>query len=158
MNTVELQITDCDYSNPDHLKAVVELLNAYIADEMGGGEPLSPVKGLHLVDGLNNHPSSIVLLARVENVFAGMLVGFVNFSTFTVKPMVNIHDLIVRCEYRKKGIARALMDTVIQRAKEKGCSRVTLEVRKDNIAAQCLYKTIGFAETDPEMYYWRKNI
>jgi ribosomal protein S18 acetylase RimI-like enzyme len=125
---------------------------------MGGGKPLSKTEQLHLIDGLNNHPKTIVLLAETENVFCGLLVAFENFSTFSAKPMINIHDVIVLKEYRKKGIGRQLMNALIEEAKRRKCSRITLEVRKDNDKAQNLYRDLDFKETEPEMFYWRKYL
>ncbi|MBP1640579.1 MAG: GCN5-related N-acetyltransferase [Bacteroidetes bacterium] len=158
MTTTEIEITDCDFCNPDHLSAIGDLLNSYIADPMGGGEPLNKLQQLRLVDGLNNHPTAIVLLALADERPAGMLVAFENFSTFTVKPMVNIHDLIVNPDFRELGIGRKLMEAIEVRAREKGCSRITLEVRHDNVKAQALYVNLDFQEADPPMYYWRKTL
>ncbi len=31
----------CNYTNPHHTKGITDLINAYIIDDMGGGEPLS---------------------------------------------------------------------------------------------------------------------
>jgi GNAT superfamily N-acetyltransferase len=158
MRTIETQITLCNYSNQEHLQAITALIDAYIRDEMGGGEPLSELEQLRLVDGLNNHPKSIVLLAKTDGVFTGLLTAFENFSTFTAKPMVNIHDVIVLKAYRGKGIGRQLMNAVITEAENRKCSRITLEVRRDNITAQNLYKSLGFDDTNPGMFYWRKNL
>lgn len=148
---------ECDFSNTDCLNAIGNLMNTYIQDSMGGGNPLSGMEKLRLVDSLNEHPTSIVLLARVDNVFCGLLIAFENFSTFTVKPMINIHDLIVLPELRNSGIGHKLLDSIIEIAEKRGCSRITLEVRNDNINAQYLYKKMGFGETEPPMHYWRKN-
>lgn len=148
---------ECDFSNTDCLNAIGNLMNTYIQDSMGGGNPLSGMEKLRLVDSLNEHPTSIVLLARVDNVFCGLLIAFENFSTFTVKPMINIHDLIVLPELRNSGIGHKLLDSIIEMAEKRGCSRITLEVRNDNINAQYLYKKMGFGETEPPMHYWRKN-
>ena len=158
MNPIKVKITECDYTNTDHLNAIGDLLNAYIADDMGGGEQLTALKKLHLVEALNQHPTSIVLLAETAGVFCGLLIAFENFSTFTVSPMINIHDLIVLPEYRGRGIARQLLQAVVEVGKLKNCSRITLEVRKDNTVAQHLYTDMEFSETEPPMYYWRKNL
>lgn len=158
MKPVNINIVSCDYTNTDHLNALGDLMNAYIADNMGGGEALSKLKQLRLVDGLNQHPTSIVLLAMCKDVFCGLLVAFENFSTFTVSPMINIHDLIVIPAYRGKNIGYLLLKEIIEIANSKKCSRITLEVRNDNLVAQNLYKKIGFAEAEPSMYYWRKNL
>lgn len=159
MTTItDIEIDDCDFSNPEHLNGICELLNAYIGDQMGGGKPLNKLQQLRLVDGLNNHPTVIVLLALAGERPVGMLVAFENFSTFTVRPMVNIHDLIVLPEFRGLGVGRKLMKAIEVRAREKGCSRISLEVRHDNVKAQTLYVSLDFQEADPPMYYWRKNL
>jgi ribosomal protein S18 acetylase RimI-like enzyme len=88
----------------------------------------------------------------------GLLVGFENFSTFTVRPMINIHDVIVHPACRGRGIGRMLMNALIAEATKRGCSRISLEVRHDNAPAQHLYASLGFDETNPGMYYWRKNL
>jgi ribosomal protein S18 acetylase RimI-like enzyme len=150
------EILECCYSNAEHLEAVAALLSAYIADEMGGGLPLTPQGKRQLTDGLSRHPTAMVLLAKTGGAFSGMLVAFENFSTFTAKPMLNIHDLIVLKPLRGQGVGRLLMNAAIKKAEEKGCSRLTLEVRKDNAVAQNLYRSLGFGEALPEMCYWRK--
>ncbi len=159
MTTItDIEIEDCDFSNPEHLNGICYLLDAYIGDQMGGGMPLNKLQQLRLVDGLNNHPTAIVLLALAGERPVGMLVAFKNFSTFTVRPMVNIHDLIVLPEFRGLGIGRKLMEAIEVRAREEGCSRITLEVRHDNVKAQTLYVSLDFQEADLPMYYWRKNL
>lgn len=158
MKNINIEVIECDFSDADCLNAVGDLMNVYIRDDMGGGNPLSNIEKLRLVDALNLHPTAIVLLAHVNNVFCGLLIAFENFSTFSVKPMINIHDLIVLPEFRNSGIGHKLLGSIIEMAEDRGCSRVTLEVREDNITAQSLYKKKGFGETDPPMCYWRKNL
>jgi ribosomal protein S18 acetylase RimI-like enzyme len=158
MKQIDLNIILCDYTNTAHLEAVCNLMNAYIEDRMGGGEPLTRRQQLYLVDGLEQHPTSIVLLAEHQGVFCGLLVAFELFSTFTVRPMINVHDLIVLPEFRRKGAGRLLLERVIAIGEEKNCSRISLEVRMDNINAQELYKKLGFGEAEPPMYYWRKKL
>jgi len=50
------------------------------------------------------------------------------------------------------------MDRILLEAKNRNCSKVTLEVREDNITAQNLYKSIGFGECEPPMKFWVKEI
>lgn len=158
MATVETKITVCDYSDAAHRQAVIALTGAYIKDEMGDGTPLPEPEQLRLVEGLENHPKAIVLLAESEGMYIGLLVAFENFSTFTAKPMINIHDLFVLEEYRGRGAGRQLMNAVISEAGKRKCSRITLEVRTDNVPAQRLYKDLGFGGTTPGMLYWRKYL
>jgi len=158
MQTSNTKTIFCDYSNSAHKQAVADLINVYIADEMGGGKPLSAEETNRLIEGLEKHPKSVVILAETDSVFTGLLVSFENFSTFTVRPMINIHDVIVRKEYRGQGIGRKLMDTLTEEASKRQCSRITLEVRNDNDTAQKLYRSLGYEEAEPVHYYWRKYL
>ena len=133
-------------------------MDAYIQDDMGDATPLSEQEQFNLTEGLKNHPKALVLLAKTQDVFSGLLVAYENFSTFTARPMINIHDVMVVKEYRKNGIGRSLMNALIEEAVKRNCSRVTLEVRKDNLPAQSLYKDMGFYEPEPGMFYWRKYL
>jgi ribosomal protein S18 acetylase RimI-like enzyme len=148
----------CDYNNPAHLQAVRSLLNGYIEDEMGGGKPLSAEEQVELTDELSRRPTAVALLAGCGGVYCGLLVAFENYSTFTVRPMMNIHDVFVLKTYRGKGVGRRLMQAAVEEAKKRNCSRITLEVRQDNVVAQRLYRSVGFDETDPPMYYWRMGL
>jgi ribosomal protein S18 acetylase RimI-like enzyme len=148
----------CDYTNTDHRKAVADLMNAYITDEMGGGKPLDENEQIRLTENLEKHPKSIVMLAETDGVFTGLLTAFENFATFSVRPMINIHDIIVLKEYRGKGIGRKLLQTITAEAEKRGCGRITLEVREDNVNAQKLYRSEGFGEVEPNHYYWRKYL
>jgi ribosomal-protein-alanine N-acetyltransferase len=58
---------------------------------------------------------------------------------------IDIHNLAVQPTYRRRGIGRALLETVVEEARRQGVGRVTLEVRKSNEAAQKLYHTLGFS-------------
>lgn len=148
----------CDFENPEHLKALAELTNHYITDPMGDAEPLSKIQQLRLVDGLANHPTAEVLFAISDCKVVGVATCFVNFSTFRVKPYLYIHDIVVLSEFRGKGIGKAMMHKLIEISEERKYCKITLEVRKDNLSAQKLYKNIGFEECKPEMYFWTKNI
>jgi len=158
MKGTEISIRECDYSNPADREAVGMLINAYIADEMGGGELLTEARQRNLVDALGEHPKTILLLAKMCGEYCGMLIAFENFSTFTVRPMINIHDIITLKEYRGKGVGRQLLESVVGIAKRINASRITLEVREDNPVAQHLYRKIGFQAPEPVHYYWRKYL
>jgi ribosomal protein S18 acetylase RimI-like enzyme len=151
-------VVDCHYSDPKHREAIAYLINAYIADDMGGGSLLTETELPDLLQKLESHPTSIVLLACSGTVFCGMLVAFENLSTFNLRPVINIHDLIVLPGYRNKGVGRNLLEAIVEKGKLRDCCRITLEVRIDNHNAQHLYKSMGFEAAVPDMYYWRKEL
>ncbi|MDR1780553.1 MAG: GNAT family N-acetyltransferase [Tannerella sp.] len=157
MATQDTVILKCDFNNEAHTQAVKSLMNAYIEDEMGGGEPLGDADGQRLIDGLQRY-KTITLLAESGGVFCGLLVAFENFSTFTVRPMINIHDVFTAPTHRGKGIGRRLMEALIAEAQRLNASRITLEVRDDNLGAQKLYRSMGFNDVEPPHFYWRKYL
>jgi len=150
----KVSVISCNFNEPNHLHALVNLMNEYIQDDMGGGELFVGRRALYLVDGLNEQPNALVLLAVYKGKFVGLCNAFETFATFSVQKCINIHDLIVRKEYRGLGVGRALLQEVVNIADDRQCSKVTLEVREDNAVAQSLYKSQGFDDTTPPMKFW----
>ena len=148
----------CDFENPMHLTALVDLTNHYMADPMGEAPPLNKIEQLRLVDGLANHPSALVLFILYDGVIVGLATCFIPFSTFNVKPYLYIHDLVVYSDYRNKGFGKALMEKLIELSKERDYCKITLEVREDNFQAQGLYYSLGFEECTPTMLFWTKTL
>ena len=82
----------------------------------------------------------------------GRIVGYVLF--WLLPETVDIHNLAVSREYRRRGLGRILLDKVITEALTHSRSRVTLEVRKSNLAAQKLYESAGFVATGVRKGYY----
>jgi ribosomal protein S18 acetylase RimI-like enzyme len=154
----KLEVISCDFANKSHCEALVKLMNEYISDKMGGGLPYTAEQQIQLVEGLKNHPVRLVYLAVAEDQFVGLTNCFVNFATFTVKPYINIHDVIVTTLWRNKGVGRKMLQHVVEKAIELGCAKVTLEVRADNHNARFLYNSLGFNDAEPRQYYWTKYL
>ena len=153
-----VKIIHCDFSNPIHTQALVDLMNHYMQDKMGDYPPLEGEEQIKLVEGLKNHPSKLVLLAKEDGEFVGLTNCFVNFGTFNVKPFINIHDIVVLDKVRGKGIGRMLMQAISDEAKKLDCGKITLEVRADNEVAQSLYKSFDYKESTPVMHFWTKRL
>ncbi len=54
--------------------------------------------------------------------------------------------LAVDPEYRRGGYGRSMMKAVEQRIKEKGCSRINLQVRSANKGVIAFYQAIGYTD------------
>jgi ribosomal-protein-alanine N-acetyltransferase len=72
----------------------------------------------------------------------GKIVGYVLF--WLLPEEVDIHNIAVHRDFRRHGIGQALLQRVLEQARERNSSRVTLEVRISNIIAQRLYESVGF--------------
>lgn len=159
----ELTVALADYADPHDAADVVRLTDAYARDPMGGGAPLPPEVCHRLADGLAAQPGAFSLVARVDGEAAGIVNCFTGFSTFAARPLVNIHDLGVKAEYRGRGVGRALLEAVESEARRRGACKVTLEVLSGNEAAQALYARLGFATytLDPASgtaQFWEKKL
>jgi ribosomal protein S18 acetylase RimI-like enzyme len=88
----------------------------------------------------------LVLLAWASEKPVGVAVCFWGFSTFQGRPLVNVHDLAVLPDQRGKGTGRALLAGVEERARARGCCKLTLEVLDENARARGLYASFGFTD------------
>jgi ribosomal protein S18 acetylase RimI-like enzyme len=62
----------------------------------------------------------------------------------------HLEDLFVLDAARGTGLGRALVTAVIERARERGCRRIELDVNEQNTAALRFYESLGFtAEPKP---------
>jgi GNAT superfamily N-acetyltransferase len=84
-----------------------------------------------------------VLLAEFDAEIVGQAIFFKNFSTFLGKPGIYLEDLYVKPEMRGKGIGKALLDKIIEIAKERNYGRVEWSVLDWNEPAINFYKSIG---------------
>ena len=57
---------------------------------------------------------------------------------------------------RRRGVARALLQDLIARARTGGAQRLLLEVAADNMAALALYTSLGFARQGIRRHYYRR--
>ena len=69
-------------------------------------------------------------------------------------PEAQITNLVVRRESRCRGIAKRLVEFILDCARGEECTTCTLEVRAANAHAQALYRNLGFdvKGTRPTLY------
>lgn len=85
----------------------------------------------------------------------GSILGYIGM--WVIFDEGHITNLAVRPEYRRHGIGAFLLDNLAALAKERGVSRLTLEVRQSNIGAQLLYTKHGFTSSGIRRRYYRDN-
>lgn len=142
----KIVVLDADYDDPVHRDGILDVLDSYASDPIGGGKALpAEVRG-SLLPKLRTHPTARVLLALADTTPVGVAICFMGFSTFRAKALLNIHDLAVLPEWRGKGVGRAILAAAEEQARREGCCKLTLEVQEDNLRARGLYESFGFGD------------
>ncbi|MBA55389.1 MAG: GNAT family N-acetyltransferase [Pseudomonadales bacterium] len=150
-----------DYHNPVHAQHLIDLLDHYARDPMGGGQPLREAVKSTLVEELAKRNFAFSLLCYMDEKPVALTNFFEGFSTFAAKPLINIHDIVVHRGYRGRGLSQALLTKVEQIARHRGCCKVTLEVLSGNTVARGAYEKFGFElyQLDPatgQAQFWQK--
>ncbi|HEY6419908.1 MAG TPA: GNAT family N-acetyltransferase [Candidatus Binataceae bacterium] len=143
-----ISVVEVDFANPEHGRALLELLDAYMRDPMEGGEPAPERVRRELIPGLRAHPACYAFFACRDGVPSGFAICFLGFSTFNARGIINIHDVFVAPEVRGTGLGKKLLDRIEAKARELDCCRLTLEVREDNHVARGLYCKFGFGRAE----------
>ncbi len=139
-----IRIIRAELSEPAHAQAFLELLDHYARDPMGGGAGLSAPVREELVPRLRARLDFAAFLAFDAAIAVGLVNCFEGFSTFAARPLLNVHDIVVRDAYRGRGIGRQLLATAEEEARTRGCCKLTLEVLSNNRAALAAYERAGF--------------
>ena len=160
---MDFTIRLADYHNRQDGQSILGLLDHYALHPMGGGEGLSKYALENLIPNLQKHQWAFSVLAFSNNSAVGLVNCFQAFSTFRCKPIINIHDVIVRESHRGQGVAEKMLALVQMHAKELGSCKLTLEVLEGNVVARKVYQRFGFnAYTlDPvqgNAMFWEKTI
>jgi GNAT superfamily N-acetyltransferase len=142
---VNLRIVAVDLENEAVSAAWLRLLDHYARDPMGGGDGLSPYAKANLARELAALPTFHGALAWAGDEAVGLINCFAGFSTFAARPLLNIHDIVVRADRRGQGVGRALLGWAEALARESGCCKLTLEVLSGNARAMAVYGAAGYA-------------
>lgn len=81
------------------------------------------------------------------------VVGYVGSQT--VIDETDMMNIAVHPDFRRKGIAEALVNALVSDLKELGSHCLTLEVRASNESAKALYKKLGFNHVGTRKNYYR---
>jgi len=139
-----IEVLLADYARPMHAQALVDLLDHYASDPAGGGAALAPGVRERLVDELARRPTAFSVLAFHDQVPVGLVNCFEGFSTFACRPLVNVHDVVVRDGHRGRRIAQRMLACVETEARRRGACKLTLEVLSGNASAIRAYEREGF--------------
>jgi GNAT superfamily N-acetyltransferase len=129
-------------ATPSDVPAIFDLICALAEYERlshmvaGSAEAL----GEHL---FGDRPYVEAIVAQWEQNTVGFALFFSNYSTFLTKPGIYLEDLFVLPEYRRRGIAKAMLIYIAQLACDRGAGRLEWSVLDWNDPAIDFYKSIG---------------
>ncbi len=156
-------VREADLTQEAQAKDFIRLLEAYARDpEVGDGALPADVKQ-RLLEDIPNMPQMLVLLAYDGTRAIGLANCLRGYSTFAARPLLNLHDIVVDAQYRRRGVARALLHATEDKARALGCCKLTLEVLEGNEAARQVYRRFGFVpyELNPNTgpaQFWHKTL
>jgi GNAT superfamily N-acetyltransferase len=90
-------------------------------------------------------PRAFAMICEADAKPVGFALCFYNFSTFLGRPGIYLEDLYVQPAYRGRGIGRAVLKKIAERAKAEGCGRVEWSVLNWNTPAIDFYRSLGAA-------------
>jgi tRNA threonylcarbamoyl adenosine modification protein YeaZ/ribosomal-protein-alanine acetyltransferase len=97
------------------------------------------------------HPLAHARVAERDGVVAGYCLAWLGEGAG------HLGNLAVAPEFRRQGIAAALLDELIASARGKAVERLALEVRVSNFPAQWFYRARGFRLAGLRRRYYRDN-
>ncbi len=100
---------------------------------------------------LTENPAARAWVAEKDGAIVGMLL------LWLIVDEAHIATLAVHPEHRQQGIARRLLLRALRAAWEEGARQAFLEVRVSNLAAQNLYRQLGFEVSGRRPRYYRDN-
>lgn len=153
MSNATLAVKPVDFSDSIQVRTFVGLLDMYARDPMGGGQGLANEVKARLPIDLASWPGGVHLIAWAGDEAVGLLNAFMGYSTFKARPLMNIHDIAVKTEWRGQGVGQALLGQLQLIAQSRGCCKLTLEVLLGNTPARQAYERFGFEDyaLDPQM-------
>jgi ribosomal protein S18 acetylase RimI-like enzyme len=96
---------------------------------------------------------SRIFVARDNERIVGFTQLYPSFSSVSMKTVWILNDLFVAEAYRNRGVAKSLMVAAANFAKETAAVRIVLSTQVANLAAQSLYRSLGYIKNEDFYYY-----
>ncbi len=84
----------------------------------------------------------------------GLVVGFVSAVIYVhpdkPAPELWINEIGVAPTHQRQGIGKALMQAILEEAKQAGCTEAWVLTERDNLPAMAMYKSTSGEETPPD--------
>lgn len=87
---------------------------------------------------------SVIFIAAIEGRAVGFAQLYPSFSSVAMQPIWILNDLYVVPDYRRLGVAKALMAAAKAHGQESKAIRIMISTQVSNLAAKSLYQSQGY--------------
>ncbi|MBT5551303.1 MAG: GNAT family N-acetyltransferase [Nitrospina sp.] len=96
---------------------------------------------------------SVILIAQSNEDIIGFIQLYPSFSSVGMERIWILNDLFVDHKFRRKNIAKNLMEAARKHAKETGALRIDLATQVSNLYAQNLYESLDYIKNESFFHY-----
>lgn len=89
-----------------------------------------------------------LLIISPEGNIAGHAIYYYSYSTWQAEPGINLEELYVLPEYRRRAYAKQLVEALAREARKMGCGKLEWICYRDNARALGFYESIGARRMD----------
>ena len=132
-----------------------ELSRLYIAYRVFYGEPPEGQRAIDFIRDRLTQSSGRYFLAWNGDTAVGFMHLMPSTNTLAMRPIWFLEDLYVDESARSQGVATALLSYAEDFARSTGAERLTLATAHDNLAAQHIYKNLGYVQEEHFLYFHR---
>ena len=132
-----------------------ELVRLYIDYRLFYGEPPEQERAAAFIRDRVTQSSGRYFLAWNGDNAIGFMHLMPSTNTLAMRPIWLLEDLYVDVSARGQGVATALLSYAEAFARSTGAERLTLATAHDNLAAQHIYKKLGYVREEHFLYFHR---
>lgn len=129
-------------ATPSHVRSLVPLFMQYLSFYRRDANASSVE--LFLGERLRGEDAVVNLALDDSLEPVGFVQLYPSWSSLALKRLWILNDLFVVPRARRQGVARRLIESCVQLARETGAKGMVLETAVDNVPARALYETLGW--------------
>lgn len=137
----------------EDLEEVVPLFGAYLQFY---GKEFDSAKSRDFLEERLKAKDSVIFIARVRE--SGRVAGFAqlyaSWSSLAQRKSWILNDLYVGFDFRRKGLAKELVQACMKFSNESGAKGLTLQTSRENHEAQSLYRVLGWLRDEEFITYY----
>ena len=140
---------------PASTSDLTDLLRLYIDYRVFYGEAPEEERATAFIHDRVTASSGRYFLAKNGSTAIGFMHLMPSTNTLAMQPIWFLEDLYVSTRARGQGVATALLSHAEAFARSAGAERLTLATAHDNLAAQHIYKKLGYVREEHFVYFHR---